>query len=79
MQQRRDFARKGSTRAICKAKKALFRVIKKYFRRLAIGAAENNNLASAVASGWLHTGRCDWRCETAEHAKVAVPAGALGP
>ena len=45
-----DFVPKGSSRATRKAKRALIKGVKEAFSRLAVGAAENNSLALAVAS-----------------------------
>jgi len=45
-----DFVPKGSSRATRNAKKALVKGVKEAFSRLAVGAAENNSLALAVAS-----------------------------
>lgn len=45
-----DFASKGSRRAAAKAKRALVRAVREDFASLAVGAAENNNLAVAVAN-----------------------------
>ena len=45
-----DFVSKGSRRAAAKAKRALARAVREDFASLAVGAAENNNLAVAIAN-----------------------------
>ena len=45
-----DFVPKSSSRATGKAKRTLVKGVKEVFSRLAVGAADNNSLALAVAS-----------------------------
>jgi len=79
-----DFVPKSSSRATRKAKRALVEGVKESFSRLAVGAAEKNSLALAVASVEAELG-ADGRHEdepggeAAENAGAVVPAGALGP
>ena len=68
----------------CKATRALVKGVKKDFCRLAVGAAENNSLALAVASVKAELGADGQQedapgGEAAENAGAVVPAGALGP
>ena len=78
-----DFVPKGSSRAMRKAKRALVKGVKEACSRLAVGAAENNSLALAMASvkaelgvdGQQEDASLD---EAAENARAVVLAGALG-
>jgi len=75
---------KGSSRATRKAKRTLVKGVKEAFSRLAVGAAENNSLALAVASVKAELGADGQQDdapggEAAENAGAVVLAGALGP
>jgi len=79
-----DFVPKGSSRAARKAKRALVKGVKEAFSRLAVGAAENNSLALAVASVKAELGANGQQedapgGEAAENAGAVGLAGALGP
>ena len=71
-----DFVPKGSSRATRKAKRALVKGVKEAFSRLAVGAAENNSLALAVASVKAELG-ADGQQEDAPGGEAAENAGAV--
>ena len=78
-----DFVPRSARRATRKAKRAFVKGVKETFNRLAVGAAENNSSALAVASvkaelgvdGQQEDASLD---EAAENARAVVLAGALG-
>jgi len=79
-----DLVPKRSSRATRKAKNALVIGFKEAFSRLAVGAAENNSLALAVASVKAELGADRQQedapgGEPAENAGAVVLAGALRP
>ena len=79
-----DFVPRSARGATRKAKRAFVKGVKETFNRLAVGAAENNSLAQAVASVKAELGAYGQQedppvVEAAENAGAVVPAGALGP
>ena len=79
-----DFVPKSSSRATRKAKRALVKGFKEASSHLAVGAAENNSLALAVAFVKAELGVDGQQedapgGEAAEKAGAVVLAGALGP
>lgn len=76
-----DFVPRRSSRAIRKAKRILVKGAKDAFSRLAVGAAENNKLAQAVASvnaGLVAHGQME-DAPGGEYPLGAVPNGILVP